>query len=62
VDLERPIRADEPAFDGFALDTDHLAWSTTSDDGKPVVRVLAWNDEGVGVVELPSEDGGTIVR
>jgi hypothetical protein len=62
VDLANPILEDEPAFEGFVLDTDHLAWPTTSADGKPVVRVLGWNDEGVGVVELPSEDGGTIVH
>lgn len=62
VDLENPIREDLPAFEGFVLDTDHLAWPATSDDGKPVVRVLAWNDDGVGVVELASEEGGTIVR
>jgi hypothetical protein len=62
VDLERPILEDAPAFGGFVLNTDHLAWPATSDDGKRVVRVLAWNDDGVGVVELPSEGGGPIVH
>jgi hypothetical protein len=62
VDLEAPLLDAASALAGFRLDTDHLAWPATGADGKRVVRVLAWNDEGVGVVELPSEGGGTIVR
>ena len=62
VDLDNPIRKDVPAFDGFALDTDHLAWSTMNDKGQRVVRVLAWNDAGSGETEFASEDGGTIVH
>jgi hypothetical protein len=62
VDLENPIRDGIPAFAGFDLDTDHLVWSATNDEGKRVVRVLAWNDEGSGVAEFASEDGGTIVH
>jgi hypothetical protein len=62
IDTRHPILEDEPAFAGFALDKDHLVWSAPGANGKQVVRVFAWNDEGSGIVELPSEDGGTIVR
>ena len=59
---ENPLLDEAPAFEGFALDTDHLAWSATGANAGSVVRVLAWNGEGMGIVELPSEAGGTVVR
>ncbi len=62
VDLDNPLLEDAPALKGFALDIDHLAWPAIGAGDTSVVRVLAWNSEGMGIVELPSEAGGTIVR
>jgi hypothetical protein len=61
ADLEHPLVADQPAFDGFSLRTGRLAWNAPTDDGKAALKVWAWSGDTRGELRLATERGVTIV-
>ena len=62
ADLDRPLMAAAPAFDGFSLKPGRLAWSAPAEGGDTTVQVVAWSGREVGRLELPTEQGVTVVR
>ena len=59
--LGKPMLEDEPAMDGFSLESGRLAFPVRA-DGKTVIRILAWAGDEMGWSELPAEAGTTVVR
>jgi hypothetical protein len=62
VDLAHPMLDGAPAYAGYSLQPGRLAWSAPAEAGDTTVQVLAWSGTSVGRLELPTEDGVTVVR
>jgi hypothetical protein len=61
ADLDHPLLADQPAFDGFSLRTGRLAWNAPTGDGEATLKVWAWSGDTRGELRLATESGVTIV-
>jgi hypothetical protein len=62
ADLDHPLLDAAPAFAGFSLESGRLVWSAPADGGDTTVKVLAWSGDNRGSVELPTEQGTTVVH
>jgi hypothetical protein len=62
ADLARPLLDGASAFAGYSLEPGRLAWSAPAEGGDTTVQVLAWSGDAIGRLELPSEQGVTVVR
>ena len=61
-DLAHPPLDGAPAYAGFALEPGRLAWSSPDDGGDTSVVVLGWSGNTFGRVNIPAEDGATVLR
>jgi Putative zinc-finger len=62
ADLDHPLLDAEPAFAGFSLEAGRLVWSAPAEGGDATVQVFAWSGDSTGHVQLPTEQGTTIVH
>lgn len=62
ADLAHPALDAVPALAGFALRPGRLAWSSPAAGGDTSVVVLGWSGNTFGKVDLPTQDGSTILR
>ncbi len=62
ADLDHPLMDATAAFGGFSLKPGRLAWSAPAEDGEVRVSVAAWSGRDVGRLDLPAEQGVTIIR
>lgn len=61
ADLAHPMLDAVPAARGFSLRSGRLAWSVPGNDGDGTLQVLAWTGTSVGRLELPAEQGSTVI-
>ncbi len=59
--LAHPLLDAAPAAAGFSLRTGRLVWSGPGQSGQDVLQGLAWNGTDVGRLQLPGDQGGTVV-
>ncbi len=68
VNLDKPLLADAPAFEGFSLRHGRLAWTAPApgasgdDPEDTTVEVLAWSGESVGHLAVHGKRGAIVVR
>ena len=62
ADLDHPLLDAAPAFASVSLEAGRLVWSAPADGGDTTVQVLAWSGDSVGRLELPSQQGTTVVH
>jgi hypothetical protein len=62
ADLANPLLAAAPAFAGFSLKPGRLVWSAPGDGEETTVQVAAWSGRDMGRLELPTEQGVTVIR
>ena len=62
ADLDHPLLDGAPAFAGFSLEPGRLVWSAPADGGNTTVKVFAWSGDSPGTLELPAEQGATVVH
>jgi hypothetical protein len=61
ADLAHPMLDAVPAAQGFSLKSGRLAWSVPGNGGDGTLQVLAWTGTNVGRLEIPAEQGSTVV-
>ncbi len=61
-DLANPPLDGAPAYAGFAIQPGRLAWSSPDDGGDTSVVVLGWSGNTFGKVNLPTDNGATVLR
>jgi hypothetical protein len=59
--LAHPLLDSAPAAQGISLRSGRLVWSGPGASGRDAVQVLAWNGTEVGRLELPADQGATVV-
>ncbi len=62
ADLDHPLLDAVPAFAGFSLQAGRLVWSAPAEGGDSTVQVLDWSGVSPGSVQLPTEQGTTVVH
>ena len=68
VNLDKPLLAGAPAFEGFSLHHGRLAWTAPTpgasgdDPEDTTVEVLAWSGESVGHLAVHGKRGAIVVR
>ena len=61
ANLARPLLDAVPAGPGFSLRTGRLVWSGPGQSGQDALQVLAWTGTNVGRLELPGDQGATVL-
>jgi hypothetical protein len=60
--LASPMFKDEPAYEGFNLDSGRVVFPAPGPNGGKVMRIAGWSGDNLGWSDLPADAGTTVVR